>query len=67
MPSMSYCMFENTSLEMQQIVDTMEEAVTWGDLDLNEYENHARGRLYDLCESYLNLCGKLEDSSQFES
>ena len=60
MPSMSYCMFENTSLEMQQIVDTMEEAMTWEDLDLNEYENHARKRLYDLCESYLNLYSNLE-------
>ena len=60
MPSMSYCMFENTSLEMQQIVDTMEEAMTWEDLDLNKYENRARKRLYDLCESYLNLYSNLE-------
>ena len=67
MPSMSYCMFENTSLEMQQIVDTMKEAVTWEDLDLNEYENRAGNKLYDLCVAYLNLYEKLEDSSQFES
>ena len=67
MPSMSYCMFENTSLELDQVVDAMEEAVTWEDLDLNEYEERAKSKLYDLCESYINQFKRLEEASQFES
>ena len=34
MPSMSYCMFQNTTLEMDQIINTLEEAGTLADLKL---------------------------------
>lgn len=67
MPSMSYCMMENTAAELDQVVDAVEEAVTWEDLDLNEYERSAKERLYDLCEAYLNSYRRLEEASQYES
>jgi hypothetical protein len=39
MPSMSYCMFENTTLEMDQILNTLEEALERGqDLKLSRDE-----------------------------
>ena len=53
MPSMSYCMFENTSSEMNQCLNKM--AVT-GDidgLDLNEYEQNAFRMLYKQCKEYI--------------
>lgn len=53
MPSMSYCMFENTSSEMNRLLNKM--AVT-GDidgLDLNEYEQNAFRMLYKQCQEYI--------------
>jgi hypothetical protein len=61
MASMTYCMFENTSLEMKQVVDSMEESSSWEELDLNEYEESARQRLYNLCKRYVRNFDRLSD------
>ena len=53
MPSMSYCMFENTSNELNQCVTAMREAQDLDDLDLNEYEQDGFRDLHFLCISYL--------------
>jgi uncharacterized protein YfkK (UPF0435 family) len=53
MPSMSYCMFENTSIEMTQCIGNMVEAGTIDDLDLNEYEQDAFRLIYDMCKRYI--------------
>jgi hypothetical protein len=53
MPSMSYCMFENTSIEMNQCIGNMVEAATIDDLDLNEYEQDAFRLMYDMCKRYI--------------
>ena len=53
MPSMSYCMFENTSNEMNQCIGNMIEAGTIDDLDLNEYEQDAFRLMYDMCKRYI--------------
>ena len=53
MPSMSYCMFENTSNEMIQCIGSMIEARTIDDLDLNEYEQDAFRSMYDMCKRYV--------------
>lgn len=66
MTSMSYCMVENTSIELDQVVGAMEEAVTWEDMDLNEYEESAKYKLYNLCEAYVNQFKRLEEASHFE-
>lgn len=53
MPSMSYCLFENTSSDMNQCLNKM--AVT-GDidgLDMNEYEQNAFRMLYEQCHEYI--------------
>ena len=53
MPSMSYCLFENTSSDMNQCLNKM--AVT-GDidgLDMNEYEQNAFRMLYEQCQEYI--------------
>ena len=66
MASMSYCMFENTATELNQVVNAMEEAMDWEDLDLNEYEMRAKTKLYNLCLSYIALYEKLDDASSEE-
>lgn len=53
MPSMSYCMFENTSGEMNQVLYKMSESSDIDDLDMNEYEQHAFRALYEQCQEYI--------------
>ena len=53
MPSMSYCMFENTTIEMNQCVGSMIDAGTIDDLDLNEYEQSAFQLMYEQCKRYI--------------
>lgn len=62
MASMTYCMFENTVLEMEQVTNAMEEVNSWEDMDLNEYEKRAKKHLYDLCVKYIEEYQWLEES-----
>lgn len=59
MPSMSYCMFENTVEEMKQIVDTMEDARDWDRLNLNEYERPAFFELLRLSAKFLAYANEM--------
>lgn len=60
MPSMSYCMFENTAGEMVQVLDAMDQAESVEDLDLNQYEKPAYHEMYDLCKEFIRLYEQLE-------
>lgn len=53
MPSMSYCMFENTSNEMGQVLNKMSQSDSIDDLDMNEYEQRAFRDLYEQCQEYI--------------
>ena len=53
MPSMSYCAFENTSGEMNQVLNKMSDARDIDDLDMNEYEQRAFRDLYEQCQEYI--------------
>lgn len=53
MPSMSYCMFENTSGNMNQVLNKMSESRDIDDLDMNEYEQRAFRSLYEQCQEYV--------------
>ena len=53
MPSMTYCMFENTETELAQCVEAMEQAERLEDLDFNEYENQAFLCMWRLCREFL--------------
>ena len=56
MPSMSYCMFENTTLEMDQILNTLEEALERGqDLKLSRDERYAYDRLVFQCKRFIRF------------
>ena len=60
MPSMSYCMFENTTLEMNQILGAMEDAESFADLDLNEYEKAAFFQLMGQCAKFLGYAREMK-------
>ena len=53
MPSMQYCMFENTSMELEQCISAMEDADTIADLDMNQYEQAAFRSMWRLCKDFL--------------
>ena len=53
MPSMSYCAFENTSGEMDQVLNKMSDARDIDDLDMNEYEQRSFRDLYEQCQEYI--------------
>ena len=53
MANMSYCMFENTSQDLAQCVDAMENAETLDDLDMNDYEKRAFYEMWNTCRSFL--------------
>lgn len=59
MPSMSYCMFQNTTLEMDQILGAMEESSTLADLKLRGYERDAFFQLAEQCRNFLALAEEL--------
>jgi len=53
MPSMSYCMFENTSMELDQVIEAMENAESLDELDLNEHERSAFYGMYKQARAFL--------------
>jgi len=56
MPSMTYCMFENTSSEMDQILNSLDEAFEYGyTLKLRGEEKSAYERMIHQCQRFLKL------------
>ena len=53
MPSMSYCMFENTAAELDQCIEAMENAESIEELDLNQYEQQAFYAMFRKCRDFL--------------
>ena len=64
MASMSYCMFENTSLEMRQVVNAMREADSIEELGLSQYEMDGFEQLYTLCKRYIKEYDRLAESEE---
>jgi exonuclease VII small subunit len=53
MSNMSYCMFENTLSDLEQVVAAMENAETIDDLDMNEYELRAFHAMWRVARNFL--------------
>lgn len=62
MPSMSYCMFENTTMEMGQCLDRLEQIINgeYSFSKLNEYEQRAFKLLAQQCQEFTALMGEFE-------
>ncbi len=54
MTNMSYCQFENTANDLQQVYDTMVEG-DGADSKLSVYEKAGKQRLIQLCQDILDL------------
>lgn len=59
MASMSYCMFENTQIEMEQVVSAMRQADSIEGLDFSSYEMSAFEQLNSLCKRYMKEYNRL--------
>ena len=67
MPSMTYCMFENTSIEMDQILNTLDEAFEEGTfLKLRGEEKCAYERLIHQCQRFLKLDSMLPSDEEVD-
>lgn len=53
MPNMSYCMFENTLMDLEQVYEYLE----YPDHELSKDEHAAKLRLIDICVDIALICG----------
>jgi hypothetical protein len=63
-PNMSYCMFENTTRAMNQILGALVEVDSKEGLELNQYEKSAYSRLKELCEEIIYEMERLEEAGE---
>ena len=63
-PNMSYCMFQNTQMAMDQLVTFMQEADQDDMLDMSKDELRAMRELFGYCEQYMKLVEEFDDRRQ---
>jgi|SanBayMetagenome_1026888.scaffolds.fasta_scaffold01962_8 hypothetical protein len=59
-PNMSYCMFQNTRMAMDQLAEFMQEADMDDVLDISDDELRAMRELHGYCEQYIRLAEQFE-------
>ena len=67
MPNMSYCRYENTSLDMQDVVDTLFD--TDLDIDLSSGERRGLETILDLARDIIDMEDKINNiiSNSYET
>lgn len=65
MANMSYCRFENTSNDLRDCVNVMEEAYNLRDMDLSREELDAMKWMRELCNRFINTLDHLEAAEDF--
>ena len=59
MPNMSYCRYENTSLDMQDVVDTLYDSDV--DEDLSDYEQRGLRTILELAKEIVGMENKIDN------
>lgn len=66
-PNMQYCMFENTKLAMDQLIDSMREALENGREgayeflnDMSREERRAFNEMFGMCEDLMNCIDEVQ-------
>ena len=59
MPNMSYCRYENTSLDMQDVVDTLYDSDV--DEDLSAYEQRGLRTILELAKEIVGMEDKIDN------
>jgi len=63
-PNMSYCMFENTQMAMDQLATFLQAADQDDMLDISKTELRAMRELVGYCEQYLRLVEDFDEQRQ---
>ena len=63
-PNMSYCMFQNTQLAMDQLAEFMQEADFDAVLDISKDELRAMRELVGYCEQYIRLAEEFDNKRE---
>ena len=64
MANMSYCRFQNTSGDLRDCVNALEEGYDFEDLGLGNDEEQAMHRMRMLCEDFVNAYDRLHEMSE---
>ena len=65
MSNMSYCRFSNTSQDLRDCVNAMDEAYNLRDMDLSSDELHSMKWMRKLCNEFLANLERLENAEDF--
>lgn len=63
-PNMSYCMFQNTQMAMDQLAEFMIEADMDDVLDISKDELRAMRELVGYCEQYIRLADEFDNKRE---
>jgi hypothetical protein len=63
-PNMSYCMFQNTLMAMEQLTDFLAHAEGEDLTDIRSEELRAMQALFNQCESFINLADDFDQRRQ---
>lgn len=66
MANMSYCRFQNTSQDLRDCVNEMEDAYNLQDMDLSADEARAQKHMYELCERFIESFNRLHFADNME-
>ena len=58
--NMSYCMFQNTALEMRHCLESMDAAETLAELDLSRDEKRSYDLMREFCQNFLDIANRLD-------
>lgn len=66
-PNMSYCMCENTTLALKQVLNEMQnyESLKEFTSDMGREEKRAFESLFHLCESFINLTEDMQQNDEY--
>lgn len=64
MPSMSYCLCENTSADMSEILSRMFDKGARYVKGMNQYERDAYDELYEQCREFMSQYEEIQEKSE---
>jgi hypothetical protein len=63
--NMSYCMFQNTAIDLRHCVESMDAAETMEELDLSRDEKRSYDLMREFCQNFLDIANRLDDADAF--
>ena len=60
--NMSYCMFQNTAIDLRHCVESMDAAETMEELDLSRDEKRSYDLMREFCQNFLDCAARLDST-----